>query len=706
MDLQRRIEQLEAQQRMMFAEMASGIGKRGRFAAPLQMRLAKTVEAYGESYPTSGNVFPIKFVDCNFDPENGATDPTYSERRATKQQEFVLAIYGDTIPIDTVIPVFHIPSLKGTSEGEWFTDWQDASGGERDYGRVKVKNCTTTSMGATRAVRLGDPLIDPTGEAFRSEPYFEGWSISPSYLFGQVTIAEGDAMFDDDRRFGVLVQDLAPGESGYAVVSGVCVASVYINSPQHTRCHASPRNGFGILESSYEGEAVIIWQPPSKAGNQQCVINLSGPPKLKRGYLRGKFQHLCEYSATASANTFDGNYAVVHFTGLTSPYNVWGGYISSSTFAGVDKDGTENSDGPYFKATADGEYFFNLTLNVKYPEIASSVTRPDQSVGVTATWLRYYKCIGEVAIFRKRDGIYSKRALFLFHRYGQQELIAIDVDGSGNVTAAYHRFDEGNFYDILSTSGIISIKKDDVIFVAIKGELISLEKTDTTTGGITGSYSLGSGDKWYMFGDLSLVQVPIGTESGGDGFPYATSQWDKTTEKDGSGTGGVTQYRLQVAAGELWSFGEEVTITVGGSSVKSQLTLFNSFREAEAEKVHNLGSDTLKWMLTNSAPVLTNTVKSNITEISAGSGYTAGGTAATISASSQTDGKYTLKLADVTFTASGGTIGPARYAVLYNDTASNDELIGWVDYGSSVTVADGGTFVIDCDATVGVITKG
>jgi hypothetical protein len=131
---------------------------------------------------------------------------------------------------------------------------------------------------------------------------------------------------------------------------------------------------------------------------------------------------------------------------------------------------------------------------------------------------------------------------------------------------------------------------------------------------------------------------------------------------------------------------------------------FQSFVEAVAEKVHNLGADTLKVMLTNGAPVNTNTVKANLTDISAGNGYTAGGTAASISSSAQSSGTYKLVLADVVFTASGGSIGPFRYAVLYNDTATNDELIGWWDYGSSITLASGETFTVDFDAGAGVLT--
>jgi hypothetical protein len=132
---------------------------------------------------------------------------------------------------------------------------------------------------------------------------------------------------------------------------------------------------------------------------------------------------------------------------------------------------------------------------------------------------------------------------------------------------------------------------------------------------------------------------------------------------------------------------------------------FNSFVEALAEKVHNLGSDTLKVMLTNTAPVATNTIKANLTEIAAGNGYTAGGNTASVTSSTQTSGLYRLVLGDpTTWTASGGSIGPFRYAVLYNDTATNDELIGWWDYGSAVTLADGESFAVDFDPTTGVLT--
>lgn len=133
---------------------------------------------------------------------------------------------------------------------------------------------------------------------------------------------------------------------------------------------------------------------------------------------------------------------------------------------------------------------------------------------------------------------------------------------------------------------------------------------------------------------------------------------------------------------------------------------FNQFTEDLAKKVHNLNSDTLKVMLTAVAPVATNSVKGDLTEIAAGNGYSAGGTTATFSSGAQTTGTYKLVLADVTFTASGGSITTFRYAVLYNDTPSSpaDPLVGYWDYGASITITNGNSFTVDMDATNGVLT--
>lgn len=127
---------------------------------------------------------------------------------------------------------------------------------------------------------------------------------------------------------------------------------------------------------------------------------------------------------------------------------------------------------------------------------------------------------------------------------------------------------------------------------------------------------------------------------------------------------------------------------------------FQSFVEALAEKVHNLGSDQLVVALTNTAPNATDTQLSAITEIA----YTnLTSRNVTTSSSAQTSGTYKLVCADLVLTASGA-VGPFRYVVLYNDTATNDELIGYYDYGSSISLANGETFTVDFDGTNGVLT--
>lgn len=131
---------------------------------------------------------------------------------------------------------------------------------------------------------------------------------------------------------------------------------------------------------------------------------------------------------------------------------------------------------------------------------------------------------------------------------------------------------------------------------------------------------------------------------------------------------------------------------------------FNAFVADLTLKVHNFSTDTLKVMLSNVAPVATNAVKADITEIAAGNGYSAGGSAATLVSNGQTGGLETLKLNNVTFTASGGTMATFRYAVLYNSTAASGNLIGWWDIGSGLSLPNGSQFQVQFDAVNGVLT--
>lgn len=132
---------------------------------------------------------------------------------------------------------------------------------------------------------------------------------------------------------------------------------------------------------------------------------------------------------------------------------------------------------------------------------------------------------------------------------------------------------------------------------------------------------------------------------------------------------------------------------------------FNAFVEHLSEKVHNLGSDTLTVALTASAnaPVATNSALADLTQIS----YTnLSSRVLTTASSAQTSGTYKLVVNDLVLTASGGAVGPFRYVVVYNDTATSpaDALIGWYDYGSDITLQSGETLTLDFDGTNGLLT--
>lgn len=123
---------------------------------------------------------------------------------------------------------------------------------------------------------------------------------------------------------------------------------------------------------------------------------------------------------------------------------------------------------------------------------------------------------------------------------------------------------------------------------------------------------------------------------------------------------------------------------------------FQDFTEQLTKGVHLLASHTIKVMLSNVAPVATNTVKADITEIAAGNGYTAGGNTLSGVTVTETSGTTTFDANDTTFTASGGSMATFRYVVLYNDTPTSpaDPLIAWWDNGSSVSLASGESFTV------------
>lgn len=137
------------------------------------------------------------------------------------------------------------------------------------------------------------------------------------------------------------------------------------------------------------------------------------------------------------------------------------------------------------------------------------------------------------------------------------------------------------------------------------------------------------------------------------------------------------------------------------------LSKYNLFVDDLLKKLHNLNSDTINVVLTNTAPtVATDHVYTDVAnELATSNGYTQNnltGGAAVASASSGTDTVKTTS-AITTLTASGA-VGPFRYAIVLNNTATNKNLIGYYDYASSVTMANGDTFTITGTNTTGLFT--
>jgi len=116
----------------------------------------------------------------------------------------------------------------------------------------------------------------------------------------------------------------------------------------------------------------------------------------------------------------------------------------------------------------------------------------------------------------------------------------------------------------------------------------------------------------------------------------------------------------------------------------------------------NLGSDTLKLALTNTAPVATYTQLSQITQIAAGGGYTTGGLTLTVNSSTHASGLYRCLIDDLTFTP-GGAVATFQWAVVYDDTRTNDPPLWYYDYESPVNLVSGVPFVFDFDGTQGAV---
>ncbi len=131
-------------------------------------------------------------------------------------------------------------------------------------------------------------------------------------------------------------------------------------------------------------------------------------------------------------------------------------------------------------------------------------------------------------------------------------------------------------------------------------------------------------------------------------------------------------------------------------------TPYDAFIQELGRGGHDLDADVLKIALSNTAPtVASDATLSDVTEISAGGGYSAGGETVANNAYSQTSGTGILTGDDVTFTASG-SVASFRYAIMYN-SSKTDKLIGYLDHGSTVTMVAGDSYTVNADPSNGYL---
>lgn len=137
-------------------------------------------------------------------------------------------------------------------------------------------------------------------------------------------------------------------------------------------------------------------------------------------------------------------------------------------------------------------------------------------------------------------------------------------------------------------------------------------------------------------------------------------------------------------------------------------TKFDCFVEDMAHRVHDLAADTLKCMLVDVQPNRVNAVVADLSEIVSGNGYVLGGKVAPFISDGQINGQYTLYLANPSqWVASGGTIGPFKYVVLYNASRPGGPLIAWWEYpGAAITMQPTEKFGHDLDQVNGTLQLG
>lgn len=132
----------------------------------------------------------------------------------------------------------------------------------------------------------------------------------------------------------------------------------------------------------------------------------------------------------------------------------------------------------------------------------------------------------------------------------------------------------------------------------------------------------------------------------------------------------------------------------------------NLFVDDLSKGVMALGTDVIKAMLTNTVPLVTNHVYSDLSgEVASGNGYTTTGKSSASDFTwsvSNASGTESYNCTAITWTSVTGSMGPFQYIAFYDSTPATKTLFGWYNYGSAITLngANGDTFTISPSGNV------
>jgi len=129
--------------------------------------------------------------------------------------------------------------------------------------------------------------------------------------------------------------------------------------------------------------------------------------------------------------------------------------------------------------------------------------------------------------------------------------------------------------------------------------------------------------------------------------------------------------------------------------------LSNHFKYQLAKKQIDMDADTFKLILMATGFTFNKDTHATLADVSAfelasGYGYTTGGVTLTNSTVTEddTNDKASVSFDNISWTASGGALGPTPGAIMYDDTVGDDTIVGFIDFTTERTVTDGNMLLI------------